>query len=92
MRSILRNHRYARNLCKRTLRGRLDFAASSRAALLPCIFSEREISFVTRDDNGDTFEDFQESERMLVDFSDPDVTAAMILGSDQDVGGESTAH
>ena len=32
----------------------------------------------------------QESERMLVDFSDPDVTAAMILGSDQDIGGEST--
>ena len=27
---------------------------------------------------------------MLVDFSDPDVTAAMILGSDQDIGGEST--
>ena len=90
MRSILRNHRYARNLCKRTLRGRLDFVASSRTALLPCIFSKREISFVTRDDNGDTFEEFQESERMLVDFSDPDVTAAKILGSDQDIGGEST--
>ena len=48
------------------------------------------ISFVTRDENGDTFEDFPETERMLVDFSDPEVTASMIVGSDQDIGGEST--
>ena len=50
----------------------------------------RNISFITRDENGDTFEEFAEHERMLIDFSDPDVAASMIIGSDQDVGGEST--